>query len=843
MAAPPAPLDAPWSRTPEELFQDLDAGPGGLSSEEAAARLARHGPNALAPTARAGVVRLFLRQFSNPLVLILVAAAVVAAVVGDTVNALIILLVLLGSALLTLVQEYRAGNAVERLRSMVVLRSRVLRDGGAVEVPATGIVPGDVVLLSAGALVPADGVVLEALDLHLNQAVLSGESFPVEKLPGVVDRDAGLPQRTNMAFMGTSVRSGTGRILVTATGTASAYGAIARRLALRPEETEFERGVRRFGYLLTRVIVVLVVLVFASNLLLDRPAVDALLFSVALAVGISPELLPGIIGVGLARGARAMAGEGVIVRRLNAIENFGSMDVLCSDKTGTLTEGTIRLQEAVGPDGNPAEVVARAGWINASLQGGMENPLDEAIVAAGPRGELPEKRGEVPYDFVRRRMTVVVDEGGAARLLTKGAVTEVLEVCTRVRTSAGEDELTPELRIQLLARMEGWAALGLRTLAVATRSVPPADRFGRDDEAEMTFEGFLTFEDRPKEGVDRVLRELAALGVAVKIITGDNRFVARHVAEEVGLDGASMLTGPELADLRDEALWQRAPGTAVFAEVDPNQKERILLALRKRGHVVGYLGDGINDAPALHAADVGISVDSAADVARESADLVLLRQDLEVLKRGILEGRRTFANTLKYVHITTSANFGNMVSMAVASLFLPFLPLLARQILLNNFLSDIPAMALTTDTAEAEWVERPRRWEIGPIQRFMVVFGLVSSVFDFLTFGLLLLVFHAGPELFRTGWFVLSLLTELVILFVVRTHGPAWAGRPPAALVGACVGVAAVAVALPFTAAGRYFEFVPLPTPVLGGLLLLVLAYGAATEVAKRWFYRSASGA
>ncbi|MEX1257956.1 MAG: magnesium-translocating P-type ATPase [Gemmatimonadota bacterium] len=828
----------PWARSLQDLYADLGTAAEGLSAEEALTRLALHGPNALKPSKRDGVVRIFLRQFSNPLVLILVVAAGIAAGAGEPTNATIILLVLLGSALLTAVQEFRAGNAVEALRSRVVLRARVLREGSTEEIPAEDIVTGDIVLLSAGVLVPADGVLVEARDLYLNQAVLTGESFPVVKEPGEMKASAAPRERTNMVFMGTSVRSGTGRAVVTATARDTAYGAIADRLALRPERTEFELGIRRFGYLLTRVIVVLVVIVFAGNLLLERPAVDALLFSVALAVGISPELLPGIISVNLARGARAMAADGVIVRRLNAIENFGSMNVLCADKTGTLTEGTLRLTGAVDPEGESSPEVHRIALANAHLQTGMQNPLDEAVMASGGASALPSKVDEVPYDFVRRRMTVVVTEGSSARLLAKGAVRELLEVCVGARSAGTEVPITPEMRRRLESRVEAWSAEGLRTLGVATRRLPRQPRYGRESEVEMTFEGFLLFEDRPKAGVEDVLRELRGMGVEVKIITGDNRFVARHVAGQVGLDPDALVTGSELLEMRDEALWRNAAQATVFAEVDPNQKERIILALRRTGHVVGYLGDGINDAPALHSADVGISVDGAADVARESADLVLLRRDLEVLRKGILEGRRTFANTLKYVHITTSANFGNMVSMAAASLFLPFLPLLARQILLNNFLSDIPAIALASDKVDATWVEVPRRWEIGPIQHFMVVFGLVSTFFDFLAFGVLLFVFRAGPELFRTGWFVLSLLTELVILFVARTHGPFWTSRPSLGLVGASLGIAIVGVVLPVLAVGRYFDFVPLPTPLLASLLLLVLGYAVATEAAKRWFYR-----
>ncbi len=651
--------------------------------------------------------------------------------------------------------------------------------------------------------------------------------------------------------MGTSVRSGTGRMLVVRIGMETAFGKVSRKLALRAPETEFERGIRRFGYLLTRVIVLLVGGVFSANVFLDRPPVESLLFAVALAVGISPELLPAIISVTLARGARGMARDGVVVRRLNAIEDFGSMDVLCCDKTGTLTEGSIRLEGALDSGGSASEAVFRMASANARLQTGIVNPLDEAIVQAGSAsaegpaatgsrevGPLPRKLDEIPYDFVRRRMTVVVEHEGHARLLTKGALDAVLEVSAGVRTPLGAvAPLGPAVRTRLLGRLEAWSGEGFRVLGVATRDLPLRSVFGRETEAEMVFEGFLLFQDRPKERIGEVLGGLREMGVQVCMITGDNRFAARHVAAQVGLDGASMLTGGELDALRDEALWRLAPETRVFAEVDPNQKERIIRALQRNGHVVGFMGDGINDAPALYAADVGISVEGAVDVARESADLVLLRQDLEVLRRGIRSGRQIFANTLKYIHITTSANFGNMVSMAAASLFLPFLPLLATQILLTNFLSDVPALAIAGDRVDESWVERPRRWEIEPIKRFMIVFGLVSSAFDFLTFGILLWVFSAGAELFRTGWFVLSMLTELVILFVARTRGPLHLSRPATGLVVAALATGAVILVLPFVPPGQLFQFVPLPPALLLTLLGIAAAYAIVSEVVKRRFY------
>jgi Mg2+-importing ATPase len=827
-----------WARATDDLLDELGSSRSGLKASDAAQLLRVHGRNILVDSPRAGPLWLFFRQFANPLILILVVAAVIAGLVHEPADSIIILAIVLGSAMLTMVQEYRATTAVDRLRARIVLRATAMRDGVPVDVPAADLVAGDVVIVSAGTLIPADGVLLEGRDLFVNQGVLTGESMPVEKMVTPVSETASLAERTNVLFSGTSVRSGTGQMVVVATGMNTVYGGIARRLTLRQAETEFERGIRRFGYLLARVILVLVLVVFAANIYLDRPPIDSLLFAIALAVGISPELLPAIIGVTLARGARQMASEGVIVRRLNAIENFGSMDVLCSDKTGTLTEGAIRLQAAVDPAGDASAAVLSAASINAHLQTGIRNPIDEAIIAAGRDVPPPARKlDEIPYDFVRRRVTVVVEEGAASRLVTKGAFTQVLEICSSVRHAGTTLALDAEARRDLEGRLANWSDDGFRVLALASRVLPRMERYGREDESDLTLEGFLLFADRPKDGVEMALRELRDLGVRLIIITGDNRYVARHVAKSVGLGETLTVTGAELDVMTDEALWRRATETTIFAEVDPNQKERIIRALQKIGHVVGFLGDGINDAPALHAADVGISVDSATDVARETADIVLLKRELDVLRRGIVLGRTTFANTLKYINVTTSANFGNMVSMAVASLLLPFLPLLATQILLNSFLSDLPAVALAGDRVDAAAVKRPKQWEIRPIRRFMIVFGLVSSAFDFMTFALLLYVFAAGAELFRTGWFLLSLLTELVVIFIVRTPGPLRRSRPSRSLIGTAAAIAAIAVALPFSPLATAFQFVPLPPALLAAVMLLTVSYGIATMVAKRWFY------
>ena len=836
-----------WSRPVADVLAELGGTPEGLNTSEAQARLERVGPNALTPRRRATALTTFLHQFGSPLVLILIFAAAVAALAGEWTDAVIVIVIVVASAALTFFQEHTASNAVEALRAQVTIKATVVRDGRPQLVPAEHVVPGDVALLSAGSLIPADGVVLEARDFFVNQAVLTGETFPVEKKPGPVPAHAGLSDRVNCVFMGTSARTGTARALIVHTGAGTAFGQIAERLTLRPPETEFEHGIRRFGNLLTQIMTVLVLVVFAINVILDKPAIDSLLFALALAVGIAPELLPAIISVNLSKGAQGMARRGVIVRRLNAIENLGSMDILCTDKTGTLTEGVVRLDGALDIHGRPLEDVLRYAYLNAAFQTGLANPLDEAILAQPqPDATGMDKLEEIPYDFVRKRLSVVVDSDPGTPikplLITKGALSHVLAVCARVRDGDKDLPLDEERRAEIDRRYEEWSGQGIRVLGVAVKDVPRQSAYSAEtDEIDMIFMGFLLFFDPPKADARETLDALGRLGVQVKVITGDNRLVARHVAEKVGLPVSGILTAAEMDELRDEALWNVAERTTLFVEVDPNQKERIILALRKMGHVVGFMGDGINDAPALHAADIGISVDQAVDVAKEAADFVLLKRDLGVLRAGIEVGRRTFANTLKYVFTTTSANFGNMFSMAGASLFLPFLPLLAKQILLNNFLSDFPALGIASDRVDKDMVERPHRWNIRFIRDFMIIFGLVSSVFDYLTFGMLLFVVRASPEQFRTGWFIESLLTELVIALVVRTRGPFFRSRPGTLLWTATLIVGLMTLAIPYLPFGGFLGFTPLPAWLMLALLGITALYVFAAELAKRFFYARAA--
>jgi Mg2+-importing ATPase len=833
-----APFDASleqyWALPSQEVAQRLGSGPDGLSAVEAAARLRKYGPNTVRDDRPRTGLQILVNQVKSPLLLLLIFAAAASFATREWIDAAIVFSIVVATVVIGYWREHGAQAAVAALRDRIHTRAQVLRDGSSTAVALENIVPGDVILLSAGSIVAADALLLESADLFVSQAVLTGESFPVEKSTGLVDRGATLAERTNCVLLGTNVRSGTARGMVVHTGGSTQFATIAHRLTLRPPETEFDRGIRQFGYLLMTAMLVMVLVVFVGHVFRGRPPVETLLFAVALAVGLSPELLPAILSVNLARGARMMAEQGVLVRKLSAIENLGSMNVLCTDKTGTLTEGVVHVEGAYDARGEPSSSVLELAACNAALETGLGSPIDDALLdARTPDLTAVTKIEEIPFDFVRKRVSVLVRQPGGVSLITKGAFTHVLDVCTR---DASGSLIDAAFRSRLERQYEEWSGRGIRVIAIARRPVDD----GRECaayERDMVFAGFVTFLDPPREGVRQAVANLASLGISVKLITGDNKLVAQHVAGLVGLPVDTVLTGRDLDDLHDEALWHAAENTNLFVEVDPNQKERIILALKKMGHVVGFLGDGVNDAPAMHAADTSLSVDSAVDVAREAADFVLLERGLDVILRGVEEGRRTFANTLKYILITTSANLGNMVSMAASSLFLPFLPLLAGQILLNNFLSDIPAVGLAGDSVDPELVDRPRRWDIGFIGRFMVVFGLVSAFFDFVTFGALRFAYRATPETFRTGWFVESLLTELVIALVVRTRRPFFRSRPGSLLLGSTLCVMVATFALPFMPFAGLLGFVPLSVSVLAAIAAIAGLYVIATELIKRRFY------
>jgi len=808
----------------------------GLTSAEARRRLAEFGENRISSERRAGALTLFVTQFKSPIILILVGAAILSLFLQERTDATLILAIVLASAVLGFWQEYSATDAVAKLRALVETKARVLRDGEEASIPLAEVVPGDVVLLSAGAIIPGDGRLVETRELFVNEAALTGETFPAEKDAQSVDSTEA-PK--NEVFLGTHVVSGSGKAEIISTGRGTRFGKIAESLRLRRPETEFERGVRRFGFLLAEVTLLLVLAIFGFNVFLHKPVLDSFLFALALAVGLTPQLLPAIITINLSHGARRMAQEKVIVKRLAAIENFGSMNVLCSDKTGTITEGKIGIRAAVDAQGNQSEKTLLYAWLNAANETGFINPIDEAL-RANPPSDCSgwEKLDELPYDFARKRLSILCQKTHARVLVTKGALPQVLAICSEVEWSDGTRDRIDIARDQIDEQWRRFSSEGSRVIAVAYRScAADCSRIDRETETEMIFLGLIVLSDPPKAGIESTLRELRDLGIRLKMVTGDNVLIATHLAKQVGLNAEQVLSGRDIQTMSNAALMRQANDVDVFAEIEPVQKERLILALKKAGHVVGYIGDGINDVSALHASDVSLSVEGAADVAREAADFVLLEHDLEVLVDGVREGRRTFANTLKYVFIATSANFGNMFSMAGASLLLPFLPLLPKQILLINLMSDFPEMTIASDDVDPELVERPRRWDIHFIRRFMIVFGLVSSVFDYLTFGVLIWL-NASVEQFRAGWFIESIASAALIVLVVRTRRPFFKSRPSKLLVIATLAVVIVAALIPYLPFATVLGFQAMPGHFYPIIALIIFAYVAAAETTKALFYR-----
>ena len=815
----------------------LNAAEAGLDEKEAQKRLKRYGANLLKPSKKLHSLSLLLSQFKSPIILLLIFAACLSFYLHQVTGASIILIIISISGLLGFWQERRAADAVAGLLSIIQIKASVLRDRTQKEVLTEYIVPGDIIILKAGDIVPADCRILQSKDLFVNEATLTGETYPAEKTAGTLDRGTPLAGRTNSLFMGTNVVSGTARAAVVHTGTDTEFGRISQRLKVREPETEFERGVKHFGYLLLEITMVLVVAIFAINVYLARPIIDSFLFSLALAVGLTPQLLPAIISINLAHGARQMASHKVIVKRLASIENFGSMNILCTDKTGTLTEGTVRMRSVLDLEGEESEEVFLLSYVNAFFEAGFNNPIDQAILSYGkPDISSFKKIDEVPYDFIRKRLSILVSTGSQHFIVTKGALVNVLEVCTGARMDGKVVDIYLA-KEQIQARFQELSSQGFRVLGLAKRMVE-ADALLARDEADMTLMGFLVFFDPLKEGIDQTINDLGELGIGLKIITGDNRLAAANISEQIGLLKNRILTGPEIGRESDEALQKLVQQVDVFAEVEPNQKERLILALRKSGCVVGYLGDGINDASALHAADIGLSVEGAVDVAKEAADIVLLEKDLGVLKQGIIEGRKTFSNTMKYVFMATSANFGNMFSMALLSLFLPFLPLLPTQVLLTNLLTDLPEMTIAGDRVDQELVARPRRWSIGFIRNFMVVFGLLSSIFDFLTFGALLFLLHANVDQFRTGWFIESVISASIIVLIIRTRRPFFSSRPSRSLMVVTLLVGLFTVILPFTPLSDPFGFTRISGYFLLAVAVIMGLYIASAELVKKIFNR-----
>lgn len=833
-----------WNVPLQHVLQSLATSPKGLSASEAERRLRRYGSNDALRQRRDPLWLRFLSRFFNPLILILLFAGALSAVTGDAGSFVIVFVIILLSVAIDFAQAVRAENAVDALRSLVALRTTVRRDDVEFALPIEQLVPGDVLHLAAGDVVPADCRLLEARDLFVNQSQLTGEPFPVEKRPGDLLAPTPTPAAAvNTVFMGTSVITGSATALVCRTGRNTALGGLAHALAAQRPRDSFETGIRRFGFLMLRLTIFLVLFVLAVNVLFQRPWLESLMFAVALAVGLTPELLPMVVTVTLAGGARRLAAHRVIVKRLAAIHDLGGMEVLCTDKTGTLTEAKIRLVHHIDARGEDSGRVFHLAYINSTFESGIKSPLDEAILDH-EKLDLTgwRKLDEVPFDFDRRRVSVLAEKDNERVLIVKGAPEDILRLSKSYEAAPGAVQPLDDMsRADLLARFERLGEDGYRVLAIASRPVGPDHCTAAiSDEQELIFTGFAAFLDPPKASAGAAIRALADLGVAVKILTGDNERVTRHVCRDLALAVTSVVTGDELAHMSDEVLLARVHSVDIFCRVTPQQKRRILLALKQLGHVVGFLGDGINDASALHAADVSISVDSAADVAKQAADLVLLQHDLTVIQNGIIEGRRTVENVTKYILMGSSSNFGNMFSMAGAALFLPFLPMRPTQVLLNNLLYDCSEIGVPLDRVDADALKRPVRWNLAFVERFMLVLGPMSSVFDFLTFGALLYLFEANEALFQTGWFIESIVTQSLVVFVIRTRQSPWRSRPHPVLAALSIGVAAAGIALPLTPLGPLFGFIAPPAGFYPFLLGTVLSYLALVELAKRIFDRYA---
>ncbi|MEJ5293021.1 MAG: magnesium-translocating P-type ATPase [Candidatus Methanosuratincola sp.] len=826
----------------EEVLSRLRTSQRGLSSEEAGFRLQFCGRNELAKGKKHSAVVEFLSHFKSPLIVILIFAAVLSGALGELINTGIILSIVLISVILDYYQEAKAERAAQLLKEKVTTTATVLRDSKKQEVSLAEIVPGDVIYLSAGDIVPADARVIAAKDLFINQSTLTGESIPVEKMPVEAPSGTGTTgEWPNILFMGTSVVSGTGKAVVVRTGVNTEFGKIAKRLVASAPETDFERGLRGFGFMIMQVTFVLVIFVFFINALFKRDILESLLFSVALAVGLTPELLPMILSVNLSNGALSMSKKGVIVKRLSSIQNFGTMDVLCTDKTGTLTENKIKLVLHVNLEDKEDERVLLFSYLNSYFQTGLRSPLDEAILAYRDIDiSQYSKVDEVPFDFVRRRVSVVVDYEDQALLITKGAPESMLEVCSYCEFEDRVIDLTPELAAGVEAQYRRLSAEGFRVLAIAYRKLKERKpSYSTGDETEMVFLGLVAFLDPPKEDASESLKLLRGAGIELKILTGDNELVTKKVCDDLGFEIRGLVLGSEVARLHDDALSRVVEEANVFARLTPAQKDRIIAALRANGHVVGFLGDGINDAPSMRRADVGISVDNAVDVAKESADIILLRKSLTVLEKGVIEGRKTFGNTMKYIMMNVSSNFGNMFSVAGASLLLPFLPMLPTQILLNNLLYDFSQFTITTDQVDREYLDRPKRWDLSFIKRFMVVFGPISSLFDFITFFVMLYIFRATEPLFQTAWFTVSLCTQTLVVFAIRTKMvPFFRSRPSRVLVAGSLAIVAVGLLIPFSPIGQFFEFVIPPAEFYVFLALVLGAYFLLTELVKTWFHK-----
>ncbi len=831
-----------WTYESKDMLKKLNTDENGLSSREAEKRIDKYGQNILEERRSSSNLEMFINQFKNPIIIILIFAAFLSIFLKDYTDGIIILIIIMISSLLSYSHESKANNAVKKLLSSVSVKSSVLRDGKFEEIDNAMLTVGDIINVKTGDMIPADCLIIEANSLSMDESSLTGETFPVEKNNQKVSADTVLSNRKNSLWMGTHVISGSGRAVIVNLAKDSEFGKITASLGEKDSATDFEKGIKSFGNLILHVTTFLIGLIFVFNIFLNKPFLESFMFALALSVGLTPQMLPAIISVNLSQGAKRMSEQGVIVKKLNAIENFGSMTVMCSDKTGTITQGKVKLDGALDCNGNKSDNIYRLAAINSYFQEGYANPIDSAILDTRTDDfSNYEKLSEIPYSFETKLLSVIVrtDRNSSVRniMVTKGALTNVLDVCKTYENSDNSVGNIEDVKSQILDMFDKYSSQGYRVLGVAYKLIEDGIDVKIQKAEDMIFAGLLLFIDPLKDDIKDVVAEMNRLGVSLKMITGDNHLIAKNIGAQIGLNPGKILLGDELDSYSISQLNKKVLDIDIFAEISPNQKEKIIMAYKQAGEILGYMGDGINDSPAIKQADVGVSVNTAADTAKDAASIVLLKNSLKVLISGINEGRRTFINTLKYIFIATSANFGNMFSMAGASLFLNFLPLLPKQILLTNLMTDFPSLQIASDSVDEEWLKRPVKWDMKFIKKFMILFGIISSVFDYMTFAVLLFIFKANEETFHTGWMLESIISAMVVMIIVRTARPVFASRPNSKLLIAIVGVAVALLAIIYSPINIYLGLISLPIKLLLALLGVSLIYALTAEILKKSFY------
>lgn len=817
----------------EKLYQELESGAQGLQTSEAISRSQRFGYNQINAAKKQHPFIQFLSYFKNPLIIILMFAALISGLTNEIKNSVIILLMIFLSVILNFYQERKSNQAAEKISRRLAIRAKILRDGKKQDLDTKYIVPGDIIFLAAGDIVPADGKIISATDFFLNESSLTGESLPVEKNENY----------NNSLFSGTNVVSGYGQFLATSIGLETEFGQIAQKIARPETPNAFEQGINKFGLLIVRVIAVIVAIIFLINATLHKGLLDSFLFAIAVAVGVTPELLPMIMSVNMSKGAAKMAKNGVLVKRLNSIPTFGSMDILCTDKTGTLTEDCITLINHVDIFGQDSETVFKSAYLNGYFETGIKSVLDQAILNYRSLSvENYKKIEELPYDFDRKRTSVICDNGSQRIIITKGAPEEIFKICTQYLQAGQTKKLTPDIQQEAQKTYDRLSADGLRILAIAEKIITTQQtKYGFAEEKDLTITGFMAFYDPPKADVKETLVFMQTHGIDIKILTGDSPLVTKKICQDLDFKVKGIVTGEELDlnKLSDEEIYQKINQATICARLSPSQKEKVILELKKHGLVVGYLGDGINDAPSLKVADIGISVDNAVDVARETADIILLKKGLKELMEGVLEGRKTFGNTMKYLLMCLSSNFGNMFSMIGASLFLPFFPMTAGQILLNNFIYDNSQLSIPSDNVDPEYLKKPKHWDIKFIKKYMIIFGPISSLFDFITFFILYKIFALSGAAFQAGWFIESLATQTLVIYIIRTQKiPFIESRPSKYLLATTLGAVGLGIIIVQTKISYLLGFKPIAAFTLGIIFLVVLIYLFAVEFVKQLFYK-----